>query len=141
MKTSSLLSAGSFLLLAFSSETAASTPVCDSALQIFINNSHQGGYPWMAHSSADCNMGQGAKGDGVLSVQLAFNNCYASKLGVAKLSTDKDFGPKTEAAVVKMQGYIGGLAKDGIWGPKTGHAMKWWSVVESTGKWECSGWS
>ena len=81
-------------------------------------------------------MNKGAEGKGVKDVQTALNHCYGKSLTV-----DGDYGDKTKAAVLAAQKSIGGLSKDGIWGPATGAKMKWWGskkVAQGTETaWSC----
>lgn len=82
--------------------------------------------------STNCIMNTGAKGAGVAEVQTACNECYG-----ANLKVDRDYGPKTKAAVKEMQKKLGlkGSDVDGIYGPQTGGLMKFYGW--SSRDWRC----
>lgn len=67
--------------------------------------------------SVDCVMGLHAHSDAVGRLQRTMNVCYGEHLDV-----DKDFGPATQAALVRTQGKAGTKA-DGVYGPNTRKAM------------------
>jgi hypothetical protein len=67
----------------------------------------------------NCDLGYGNQGAAVSQLQQQMNVCYGTKL-----ATDGVFGSLTQAAVKHVQSLIG-VTVDGIYGPQTRNAMKW----------------
>lgn len=91
----------------------ATLPVCDSVRDWFnaaVPDVH-------STSSVDCVMGLHADSSAVGRLQRTMNVCYGEHLEV-----DNDFGPLTEAALVRTQKKAGTPA-DGVYGPNTRKAM------------------
>lgn len=63
--------------------------------------------------SVDCELFQGAHGDGVKQLQITLNYCCSEHL-----DTDGDYGPLTREAVRRAQ-RAAGAARDGRYGPET----------------------
>ena len=71
-----------------------------------------------------CLMSHGDNNKGVAEMQRALNLCYGTTRGVnlgISLTVDGSFGPKTKAALVKVQQYLK-IGADGIYGPQTAGA-------------------
>ena len=71
-----------------------------------------------------CIMNSGAKGSGVKTLQYSINECYRPS---PRLALDGDYGPRTKAAVRRVQRRIG-TAADGIYGPKTRSLMMFYAI-------------
>jgi murein L,D-transpeptidase YcbB/YkuD len=55
-------------------------------------------------------------------LQLTLNQCYGQSL-----TLDGDYGAKTAKAVKAAQAGVPGLAHDGVYGPRTRSALKWYT--------------
>ncbi|KAI9754138.1 MAG: hypothetical protein M1815_005778 [Lichina confinis] len=71
-----------------------------------------------------CIMNSGAKGNAVKTLQYSINNCYRPS---RRLALDGDYGPRTKAAVRRVQRKIGTTA-DGIYGSRTLSLMKFYAA-------------
>jgi peptidoglycan hydrolase-like protein with peptidoglycan-binding domain len=69
-----------------------------------------------------CSLVQGVNNWGVYKLQVAMNICYANVIG-AQLTQDGDFGPRTRAALVKVQ-QSHQISADGQYGPQTARTMR-----------------
>ncbi len=63
------------------------------------------------------------------------NNCYGNVIGTL-LSTDGDFGGRTETALIKVQRHLrstvdGSLSVDGVYGPHTAATMSHWAFAQT----------
>ncbi len=78
-------------------------------------------YYWLPNASGntDCIMGQGNASSAVKLLQRAMVRCYGKSLTV-----DGIFGSRTRDALVSVQKSVG-TTPDGVYGPATGHRMKW----------------
>jgi peptidoglycan hydrolase-like protein with peptidoglycan-binding domain len=65
----------------------------------------------------NCISAQGAVNNAVVEIQRALVTCYHKNIAV-----DRDFGPRTKAALVQVQQSLG-IANDGVYGPQTARAM------------------
>lgn len=65
----------------------------------------------------NCTLGQGAVNNGVASLQDALKTCYHKNIAI-----DRNFGPKTRAALVSVQSSLH-ISADGVYGPQTARAM------------------
>lgn len=76
------------------------------------------------YSAAEPVLRSGARGAAVKQVQCEYNAAARAypALG-AQIAVDGAFGPKTRAAIIRLQGYSGGgrarIAQDGVVGPQT----------------------
>jgi hypothetical protein len=110
---------------AVSAEVAgvAVTPQCTKALG-HLPNGPSGGV-WVPASSENnrlCWMQRYNYSDGVWALQRALRYCYGQNIAV-----DKDFGPATQSALFRVQGWIG-AGQDGKYGPETARRMKFSSI-------------
>lgn len=68
-----------------------------------------------------CALRQGSTGAGVWRLQFTLNYCYSQVTGTW-LSLDGEFGPRTKAALVKVQEHHG-ISNDGQYGPQTARTI------------------
>lgn len=80
-----------------------------------------------------CIMNSGAKGSAVKTLQYSINNCYRPS---PRLVVDGDYGPRTTAAVRRVQRKIGTVA-DGIYGSRTLILMKFYGVGLNVQRRQC----
>jgi peptidoglycan hydrolase-like protein with peptidoglycan-binding domain len=116
---SAVLLAGSVTgVTAMGTTPASATAYCDTSLY------YQDAYiPGDYDLNPSCVMARGAYGNTVYDLQQSLNQCYGKGL-----STDRDFGPKTQAALTQVQSFLRShghpdVAADGVYGPHTGNAM------------------
>ncbi|MER7468293.1 peptidoglycan-binding domain-containing protein [Streptomyces sp. NPDC097981] len=75
-----------------------------------------------------CTLRSGAKGMQVYYLQDTLNYCYGQDLG----TPDGKFGPKTAAALARVQKIIG-ADPDGVYGPQTRDKLKWhWMTLQAS---------
>ena len=132
-------------LLAANPGTAlAASPPCWEEYQIHAPTSGDGNrkaieMPVDDDASPDwrCRMWQGMGWSvGTYQLQRTLNSCYYSRVNVigAMLAVDGNFGPRTKAALVKVQQYHR-ITADGIYGPQTA------STIVHEARSDASGWS
>jgi Putative peptidoglycan binding domain len=80
----------------------------------------------------NCVLAVGIANDPVYYLQRALNICHG-----AQLDTDGKFGPKTKAALAKVQ-HAAGIRADGVYGPKTSWIL-WWPWWTGDPAWLCDG--
>ncbi|MFE2143852.1 peptidoglycan-binding protein [Streptomyces sp. NPDC059456] len=74
-----------------------------------------------------CTLRSGASGMQVYYLQDTLNYCYGQDLG----EIDGKFGPKTAAALARVQKTLG-LDPDGVYGPQTRDKLKWhWMTLNA----------
>lgn len=74
-----------------------------------------------------CTLRSGASGMQVYYLQDTLNYCYGQDLG----EIDGKFGPKTAAALARVQKSLG-LDPDGVYGPQTRDKLKWhWMTLNA----------
>ncbi|MFF5017339.1 peptidoglycan-binding protein [Streptomyces sp. NPDC001165] len=75
-----------------------------------------------------CTLRSGASGMQVYYLQDTLNYCYGQDLG----EIDGKFGPKTAAALARVQSSLG-LDADGVYGPQTRDKLKWhWTTLQAS---------
>ncbi|WP_331721107.1 peptidoglycan-binding domain-containing protein [Streptomyces sp. NBC_00454] len=104
----------------------ASAPVCtDYAAYTDGAGYVTSGVPITGSYSNYCSLREGNTGNGVRVLQQTLNGCYYD--GVTYLEEDGQFGPATARALKRAQGIVG-VTPDGIYGPNTRDALRWyWS--------------
>jgi Putative peptidoglycan binding domain len=98
----------------FSAAPASAVPTCTIGLvwqDAFVPGEDSGSF------SPNCVMGQGAVSGAVAELQDSLNRCHGRNIAV-----DRQFGPRTRAALVQTQRELG-IAADGVYGPQTARAM------------------
>lgn len=83
-----------------------------------------------------CSLVQGSTGWGVYKLQVAMNICYAGVIGT-QLQQDGEFGPRTKAALVKVQ-QSHQIESNGQYGPQTARTMRHVIQQWHTGTVSCS---
>lgn len=76
-----------------------------------------------------CYLAPGASNRGVTELQRGINECYAARLGIARIATDGVYGAATKRALTNVQRLIraethANLVVDGLYGPTTAGAMR-----------------
>lgn len=85
-----------------------------------IGNNHYGALI-PVRASSYCNLYYGVwNSEAVEALQDTLNHCYG-----ASLVRDGDYGNGTRSAVIRAQKKVG-VTADGVYGPQTRSAMKWW---------------
>jgi len=94
--------------------TIEATPTCNT-----VTNWSNAAVPaFSGTGSVNCNMVQTCHSSAVGQLQFTYNQCFAKPRRLAFLVVDNDYGPKTKAAVVRMQ-QAAGINDDGEYGPVT----------------------
>jgi putative peptidoglycan binding protein len=102
---------------------SAATPQCNQALDALPDSAAGGIWvPIAANGSSNCWMARGNYSGGVWALQRALRFCYGQNIAV-----DSDYGPRTEAALYTVQGWIG-ARQDGGYGPETASKIKFSSI-------------
>jgi peptidoglycan hydrolase-like protein with peptidoglycan-binding domain len=86
----------------------------------------------------NCDLGIGNAGPAVARVQIAMD--YCNRLFFSQfpaLAVDSDYGPLTARAIKAFQSSFS-ISSSGIYGPETGHLMKW--PVAGTNNTHCAFW-
>lgn len=105
---------------------SAAAPVCSSFAGYTDAAGYTTGVPLDAAQSNYCSLRAGDSGGGVRELQKTLNGCYYD--GVTYLDEDGQFGPATAKALKRAQG-LAGVTPDGIYGPNTRDALRWyWSL-------------
>lgn len=113
---------------AMPSATAA-TATCTKIVVKTATNGIPIGIPASSSGSEKCVLSASStRRDSVTWLQFALSECYAL---LPNSGVDGIYGPKTTAAVKKLQQRVG-VAADGVYGPKTHNAMKF-TPAESNG--------
>ncbi len=110
---------------------ASALPTCSRTTTVYIEQ--LGGTTKMPStgttaSSTSCVMGRGAQSSAVRWLQQSLNVCYESQLRdrrIYPLGTDGIFGAKTETGLRAAQS-AAGTTVDGVYGPRTRDAIRWW---------------
>lgn len=101
---------------------AAATPKCQTfnGYAYVVGNVHYLALLPVA-SSTSCYLNYGTwNNEGVEVLQTTLNKCYGESL-----VRDGDYGYGTRAAVQRTQSKVG-VGVDGVYGPNTRSAMRWW---------------
>ncbi|MET7987690.1 peptidoglycan-binding domain-containing protein [Streptomyces sp. NPDC005281] len=118
------ITAGLFTLSPAAAQAAM--PSCTD-YTIYYSGDFYAKYPVGADGSNFCGLRSGASGQQVYYLQETLNYCYGQDLG----TIDGKFGPKTAAALARVQRSLG-VDADGVYGPQTRDKIKWhWMTLEA----------
>ncbi|MFF7126433.1 MULTISPECIES: peptidoglycan-binding domain-containing protein [unclassified Streptomyces] len=117
-------------LVGLSPAAHAATPGCTD-YAIYYSGSSNAWYtkvPTVGPQGTNfCTLRSGASGMQVYYLQDTLNRCYGQDLG----ELDGKFGPKTAAALARVQKSLG-LDPDGVYGPQTRDKLAWhWMTLQA----------
>ncbi|MGW7514455.1 peptidoglycan-binding domain-containing protein [Streptomyces sp. NPDC054796] len=121
--TASLLGGG---IAAAPAVSAASTPTCNGVKKVTLDaGATTVKQPYYTGTgSRNCQLMNGNSGSAVKELQFNLIHCYGKSTG----GHDGIYGDATERAVREVQAAVGADV-DGIYGPETRKAMKWYYYV------------
>lgn len=119
------VTAGLLAGMSTTTASAASYPTCNGS-KSFAYGSGSYTHPYHKSSgSTNCILANGNQSDAVKTLQSSLRNCY----DYTSVVVDGVFGDKTEAALEKVQAKEK-VEDDGVYGPNTRKAMKWFVFNE-----------
>ncbi|MDI6104965.1 peptidoglycan-binding domain-containing protein [Actinoplanes sp. NEAU-A12] len=101
---------------------AYATSTCTTSLYIATEGRKPHDAPALSNGSVNCQLKRNNRGEAVRAPQNAMQMCYEKRI-----EADRIFGGDTETALRSVQRAIG-VADDGIYGPNTRRAMKFWNT-------------